>query len=292
MRKLIVPSAFLALLATTALAQTPPQPPPIAVTATAAWGQEADVQGIVEAFKMTPVGDLEGMTLTDGTEIHVPPHLSAQLAAAVRPGEAVRVLGWRTSVPDFVVATSLTGQRGLSVVDQSPAPPGTMPPPPPPGQPAPGAQQATVQGRVQQVLHGPAGDVNGALLDDGTTIKVPPPLGWQASSALQSGQVITAQGWAVSNGYGRVVEIQTIGAGPPQVTQGSTPGGAPPPPPPPGTAPPLPAPPVGAAPPPPPGTAPPPPPGTAPPPPPAPDGAAPPPPPGMAPPPPPPAPRQ
>jgi hypothetical protein len=256
MRHLILSSACLALFATTALAQNPPLPPAIAATATAAWGQQAGIQGIVKAFKMTPVGDLEGMVLTDGTEIHVPPHLSAQLAAAARPGEAVRVLGWRTSVPNFVIATSLTGQRGQSVVDQGPPPPGTMPPPPPPGQPAPGAQQATVQGRVQQVLHGPAGDVNGALLDDGTTIKVPPPLGWEASSGLQSGQVITAQGWAVSNGYGRVVEAQTIGAGPPQVTQGATPGAAPPP----GGAPPPPAPPAGAAPPPPPGTAPPPPP--------------------------------
>jgi hypothetical protein len=193
MRKLIVPSACLALLATTALAQTLPPPPAVGVAAQAAWGQQADIQGTVKAFKMTPVGDLEGMILTDGTEVHVLPHLSSQLAAAVRPGESVRVLGWRSSVPNFVVATSLTGQRGQSVVDQGPPPPGIRPPPPPPpGQPVPGAQQATVQGRVQQVLHGPAGDVNGALLDDGTTIKVPPPLAWQASSTLQPGQVVTA----------------------------------------------------------------------------------------------------
>jgi len=260
MRHLIVPSVCLALLATTALAQTPPPPPAIGVTAPTAWGQQADIQGIVKAFKMTRVGDLEGMILTDGTEVHVPPHLSSQLAAVVRPGEAVRVLGWRSSVPNFIVATSLTGQRGQSVVDQGPPPPGTMPPPPPAGQPALGAQQATVQGRVQQVLHGPAGDVNGALLDDGTTIKVPPPLGWQASSGLQPGQVFTVQGWVLSNAYGRVVDAQTIGAGPMQLTQAPRPGGAPPPPS--GMAPPPAPSSVSAAPPPPPGVAPPPPPAT------------------------------
>ena len=96
------------------LVQSQASPP--AIAATAVWGQQADIQGTVKAFKMTPVGDLEGMILTDGTEVHV----SAQLAAAVRPGEAVRVLGWRTSVPNFVVATSLTGQHGQSVVDQGP----------------------------------------------------------------------------------------------------------------------------------------------------------------------------
>jgi hypothetical protein len=236
MRKLIVPSTCFALLTTTALAQAPPPPPAIGVAAPAASGQQADIQGTVKAFTMTPVGDLEGMILTDGTEVHVPPHLSTQLAVAVRPGESVRVFGWRSSVPNFVVATSLTGQRGQSVVDQGPPPPGMRPPPPPPGQPAPGAQQATVQGRVQQILHGPRGDVNGALLDDGTILKFPPPLAWQASS-LQPAQVVTVQGWALSTSYGRVVDAQTIGAGPTQVTQ--TPpalpplaGMAPPPPPP------------------------------------------------------------
>jgi hypothetical protein len=255
MRQLIVPSACFALLATTALAQAPPPPPVIGVATQAAWGQQADIQGIVKAFTMTPVGDLEGLILTDGTEVHVPPHLSTQLAAAVRPGESVRVFGWRSSVPNFVVATSLTGQRGQSVVDQGPPPPGMRPPPPPPGQPAPGAQQATVQGRVQQILHGPRGDVNGALLDDGTILKFPPPLAWQASSTLQPGQVVTVQGWALSTSYGRVVDAQTIGAGPTQVSQtppASPPGGAAPPPLAGMAAPPPPPPSAGMAPPPPP----------------------------------------
>jgi hypothetical protein len=240
MRRLIIPSACLALLATTALAQTPPPVPPAASAAPADWGQQADIVGTVKAFTMTPIGDLEGMILADGTEVHVPPHLSAQLAAAVRPGESVRVLGWRISVPNFIVATSLTGQRGQSVVDQGPPPPGMRPPP---GQPAPGAQQATMQGRIQQVLHGPRGDVNGALLDDGTILKLPPPVAWQASSVLQPGQSVNAQGWALSNSYGRVVDVQSISAGSTQVTQAQpAPGaqgiapapvgpGAPPPPP-------------------------------------------------------------
>ena len=244
MRKLIIASACLAFLATTALAQTPPPIPPAGLAAPAAWGQQADIVGTVKAFTMTPVGDLEGMILADGTEVHVPPHLSAQLAAAVRQGETVRVRGWRTDVPNFMMATALTGQRGQSVVDQGPPSPGTMPPPPPPGQPAPGAQQASVQGRVQQVLHGPRGDVNGALLDDGTILKLAPPAAWQASSVLQPGQSVNAQGWALSNSYGRVVDVQTIGAGSTQVTQAQAiPGaqgiepapvgpGAPPPPPP------------------------------------------------------------
>jgi hypothetical protein len=240
MRRFIIPSACLAVMTTTALAQMPPPPPP---GGPAALGQRIDLQGTVKVFTMTPVGDIEGMVLTDGNEVHVPPHLSAQIAAAVRPGEAVRVFGWRTSVPNFVVATGLTGQRGQSVVDQGPPPPGMRPPPPPPGQAAPGAEQSTIRGRIQQALHGPAGDVNGALLEDGTILKLGPPVAWQASTPLQPGQSITAQGWIISNGYGRVMDAQSVGR---DTSQAIPPPGAPPapgadaltPPPPPGAPPP------------------------------------------------------
>lgn len=225
MRRFVVATACLALVATTALAQMPPPRPP---GGPAALGQQIDLQGTVRAFTMTPVGDLEGMVLTDGNEIHVPPHLSAQLAAAVRPGETVRILGWRTNVPNFFLATGLTGQRGQSVVDQGPPPPGMRPPPPPLGAGAPGAQQSTIRGRVQQALHGPAGDVNGALLEDGTVLKIGPRLAWQESTTLQPGQPVAAQGWIISNGYGRVMEVQSVERDMAQAA--APPPGAPPPP--------------------------------------------------------------
>ena len=282
MKHLIVPSACLALLATTALAQTH-------TPAAGDWRDRAHRLGSAGRYS----GNREGVQDDarrrsrrhdlDGRHRGSRPAASVVAArgsrASRRSGSGARLAQQRAELHrgDFVDWPARPERcRPGSATSRHNAPP------PPPGQPAPGAQQATVQGRVQQVLHGPAGDVNGALLDDGTTIKVPPPLGWQASSGLQPGQFVTVQGWAVSNVYGRVVDAQTIGAGPMQVTQAPRPGGAPPPPPPPGTAPPPPAP----------GAVPPPPPGTAQSPPPAPDGTAPPPPPGVAPPPPPPAPRQ
>ena len=174
------------------------------------WGQQVDLTGTVRAFVLTPAGEIEGIILTNGTEIHVPPHLTEQVAAAVRLGESLAVRGWNVGVPNFLIATALTGQRGQSVVDQGPPPPGMRPPPPPPGQPAPGAQMAMVQGRILQVLHGPRGDLNGAILDDGTTLKLPPPSAWQMSSFLQPGQSVAAQGWSLSNSYGRVVDVQSV----------------------------------------------------------------------------------
>jgi hypothetical protein len=234
MKSAIVPIISSLLLAMPALAQPGPQPPAPALAGVAA-GQQTDVTGIVKQFALTPAGDIEGLVLTNGTEVHVPPHLSAEVAAAVHPGEAVAVRGWAIGIPDFFVATALTGQRGQSAVDQGPPPPGPRPPPPAPAMSD--AQRATVQGRVQQLLYGPAGDVNGAMLDDGTTLKAPPPAWTAMASLVQRGQTVAASGWVLSNAYGRVMDVQAIGTSPSQLTE-ITPGPGPgrpmgPPPPPP-----------------------------------------------------------
>jgi len=251
MKKAIIATTCFALLATTALAQQTPQPQPAATPAGALAGQQADITGIVKEFALTPAGDIEGIVFSNGIEVHVPPHLTTEVAAAVRPGEAVAVRGWSVGIPDFIVATALTGQRGQSVVDQGPPPRGMRPPPP--GEPAPGSQEATVQGRVQQVLHGPRGDVNGAMLDSGTTVKVPPHAWPEVAVLLQPGQTITVQRWTLSNAYGRVMDAQAIGLNPGRLTDIASPDGpgrrmGPPPPapgrgvfqPPPGVAPPVP----------------------------------------------------
>jgi hypothetical protein len=185
----------------------PPPPPP------GAWGQPAaNITGTVRQFELTPSGEVEGLILNDRTEVHLPPHLTPELAAAVRPGDQVQVRGWQSATPDFVIGSGVTDARTRqTVVDQGPPPPGTVLPPPPPGQPAPGAQWATVQGQVEQYIHGPQGEINGVLLDNGTELKLPPPAAYQVSVWVQPGQTITAQGYVLSNAFGRVMTVQAVG---------------------------------------------------------------------------------
>ncbi len=192
----------------------PPSPPGV-------WGQQAaNITGTVHQFELTPSGEVEGLILNNGTEVHLPSHLTAQLTAAVRPGDQVRVRGWQSATPDFVIGSSVTDARtGQTVVDQGPPPPGTMPPPPPPGQPALGAQWATMQGRVVQYIHGPKGDINGVLLDNGMELKLPPPAAYQVSVWVQPGQTITAQGYVLSNAFGRVMNVQAVGPSPQSLAQ-------------------------------------------------------------------------
>jgi hypothetical protein len=44
---------------------------------------------------LTPRGDVDGLILTDGTQVTVPPLLTGQVVFAIRPGDAVSIRGLR-----------------------------------------------------------------------------------------------------------------------------------------------------------------------------------------------------
>ena len=173
--------------------------------------QLPETRGMVQRFTLAPRGELDGFLLADGTQVHLPPHLSGQLATAVRQGDTVSVRGYRSSTAPLIIAVAVTDSAtNQSVVDRGPPAPGFAPPPPPPGVASPGAQQTMLTGKVQAPLYGPAGDLNGAVLDDGVIVRLPPPTAYQYASLLAPGQIITVQGWALSTAYGRVVDAQAI----------------------------------------------------------------------------------
>lgn len=85
-------------------------------------------------------------------------------------------------------------------------------------------------------LHGPQGDVNGALLDDGTILRLPPPEAYRFASLLQPGRTIVAEGLELVTAMGKVLDAQQIGASreqlsPVEAAPGPGPGRPPPPPP-------------------------------------------------------------
>ena len=50
--------------------------------------QLPETKGTVKQYTLTPRGDVDGLILSDGTEIKLPPHLTAQIVFAVKPGDA------------------------------------------------------------------------------------------------------------------------------------------------------------------------------------------------------------
>lgn len=205
--------------------------------------QLPESRGTVKQYTLTPRGDVDGVIFTDGTEVKLPPHLSAQTVFAIRPGDEVSVRGLRARAVPLVDAASITNvATGKSVVDNGPP------------DRRDGRDDQTVSGRIAQQLHGKRGEVNGVVLDDGTTLRLPPPEAERVQNQLQQGQTISARGDVLDTALGRVVDVRAIGASPEQMTElrGPRPPGPKdgpdrrgPPPPPPGFGPPPPPPPRG-----------------------------------------------
>jgi hypothetical protein len=61
--------------------------------------------------------------------------------------------------------------------------------------------------------------MNGARLDDGTQLRLPPPEAERFADWLQVGQMVSVRGDLLDTALGRVVDVQAIGASPGLMTE-------------------------------------------------------------------------
>ena len=161
--------------------------------------QLPEVKGKVAQYLLTPRGDVDGFLLADGTEVHVAPHLSAQLVFSVKPGDAVTIHGLKAKEAPLVLAASVTNDAtGTTLLS---GPPGRH------GGPSP----AEATGKVKAQLHSPHGDVDGVLLEDGTIIRLPPPEAQKFSAELADGKTVFARGFGSDSPLGKVVAATALG---------------------------------------------------------------------------------
>lgn len=177
-------------------------------------------QGTVARYLLNPRGEVDGLLLTDGTQIKFPPHMSTELTAMVWSGDKVAVQGFRElsgAVRAFVI-TDLRTNR--SVAEHEP-----QAPPLPPHLRNVSLMALSAQGRIQYLTRGPRGELDGVILDNGAILRFPPDVGYRMASLLRVGQSITAQGYGTENEYGRALEVTAIGGAgqPPQPLYGGSP---------------------------------------------------------------------
>ena len=174
--------------------------------------------GRVAQYSLTPRGDVDGLILDDGTEVHLPPHLGPQLVQLLRPGDTAVVHGLRARGVPMVQAASVTNPVTSRTLTEN------GDPAPSPLQ-APGPLQAlgvagelkegmSASGAVKSRLHGPKGDLNGVLLADGTIVRLPPREASRLADRLQPGLTLAVRGSGVSGPLGRVVAADMVGPDP------------------------------------------------------------------------------
>jgi hypothetical protein len=176
-------------------------------------GATKTVQGTVRRSTTAPMGQIDGAVLDDGTLIHWPPHLGDRMAGIAVRGDQVRATGRMETGPEgdthLEIATITNLRTSASLENDAPAPPpppgsgrrrGPMPPPPPGPRPGPAgrvgaAATRSVQGTVQRLTTAPMGEVDGAILDDGTAIHWPPHLSDRFSAVIARGDRVRVSGW-------------------------------------------------------------------------------------------------
>jgi hypothetical protein len=176
-----------------------------------------ETKGTLERFLINPRGDADGLLLTGGKEVHFPPHMSKAVVAAFKPGDHVKVRGVRPRGVDMVAAVSLQAGDATPILDHGPpkedgehkkhgddkAEKKRKPEPPKP---------VDVEGVVKHILHGPKGKKRGALLEDGTVVRMPPHAAESLHDKLTPGHKLAARGPRLTNALGTVVDAHEIGS--------------------------------------------------------------------------------
>jgi hypothetical protein len=177
----------------------PPAPPDRA-------SQVTSVRGTVSQYMMNPDGLVDGVLLSDATIVRFPPHMSQQLVQTVKPQDLVSVDGC-IECQGTIHATTITNPASQqSVVDIPPSPQN-----PPPGSGQEARQPMSATGTIKVLTHAARGEIDGAVLDNGTIVHFPPPVGTQFANLFQVGAPLAAVGYGTINTYGRSLEATSIG---------------------------------------------------------------------------------
>ncbi|HHX4054792.1 TPA: hypothetical protein ACU967_001097 [Burkholderia contaminans] len=163
-----------------------------------------ETRGRVTQFLLNPHGDIDGLILNGDLQVHVPPHLGRELVRRVAVGDRIRVRGVKPRRAEIIAAVQLTGRDGVDIVDDGPA--HAAPPKPT----HPDRQPMESSGEVAFALHGPKGEVNGALLTSGVALRVPPHAAEALHEYLRPGVHVQAWGHGVVTPHGTTLDVSEI----------------------------------------------------------------------------------
>ena len=169
-------------------------------------GEARTAQGKVQSLTSAPMGEIDGAVLDDGTVIHWPPHLADRFSAIVTRGDRIQAVGRMETGPagdTHLEVQTVTNLRTYDSRENDSLPPGPGPrrrplPPPPAlrrGSAPTATASQTAQGKVQRMTSAPMGEIDGAVLDDGTVIHWPPHLADRFSAIIARGDRVKVSGW-------------------------------------------------------------------------------------------------
>jgi hypothetical protein len=169
------------------------------------------IAGTVERFIINPKGEIDGLVLMYDRDrfllVHVPPHLDPDVESLIKRGDKIHVRGLRPRGADMVAAVSLTAADGTAIVDNGPDHASKGPDDAPEHEPS----RIEIAGIVRMSLYGPKGDLRGALLEDGSIVRIGPKEAAAFADLLRPRAGIAVRGEGIETPHGRAVAAKEIG---------------------------------------------------------------------------------
>jgi hypothetical protein len=163
-------------------------------------GPSTTAQGRVQSFTTAPRGEVDGAMLDNGTWIHWPPHLQDRFHGILTVGDQVRATGRTETGPagdTHFEVQNVTDLRSNATAENPDYAAGPPVPPRGPGRRGPRiatGPERTVTGMVRSLNTAPRGEIDGAVLDDGTLVHWPPHMQDRFRGIVAVGDQIRAVG--------------------------------------------------------------------------------------------------
>ena len=167
--------------------------------------------GTIDRFLIDARGRTDGVLLKQGPQIILVPALGQPVRKLLRPGDAITVFGVRAR--DAPVITALAVQLpdrrivlhpGLEAPRDGAAPP-------------PGRASATAAGKIKSVIRDGDGALTGAVLEDGTIVRLPRQR--TPNELIAEGRPLAVRGAGYSGPDGRAIAAREIGPSPSQLSR-------------------------------------------------------------------------
>ena len=174
-----------------------------------------NVRGTVRSLTTAPKGEIDGALLDNGTILHWPPHLEESFKAIAIVGERVEATGRTETAPRGEVhfeVRRLTNLRSNAYAVNDDRGPPAPPARGPRGRGRSGDRKtSTIRGVVRSLTTAPKGEIDGAMLDDGTALHWPPHLESTFRSVVAVGDRVEAVGETETAPRGEVhFEVQRV----------------------------------------------------------------------------------
>jgi len=164
--------------------------------------------GVVDRYLLTPEGKTDRLLFREGPQVIFPEHVAEDIMGEVDPGRPIIVYGIRARrVP---VITLLAWAKDSSTQPRFVDRPSWSFP-----EFRAADERLNVAGTIRVPLYTPQGDAIGAILDDGTVIRLPIGVAAALGDRLSSGRSIAASGrGAAVDGRGKALDADLIGESP------------------------------------------------------------------------------